>query len=266
MILEAIVAAKRRAHAARDRQADRRARDRVGDLPPARPFAEALAGGGGQRALAPSVIAELKRRSPSAGEIRPDADAQAIALDYQAGGARALSILTDRELFGGCLEDLEAARAAVPLPLLRKDFVLFEEDLADARLAGADAVLLIVRLLDGDRLPALLAHTAALGLDALVEVHDDDECRRALDAGARLIGVNHRDLDTLAIDLALSERLAPAFPPSVTRVAESGLANGAALARVRDLGYHAVLVGEALMRAPSPGQALAALLADARAR
>ena len=261
MILDAIVDEKRRVHATRDAAADRGARDRIAAAAPVRSLKAALRPTG----RVPAVIAEFKRRSPSAGAIRDGGDAVAIAREYAAAGAAALSILTDEKFFGGSLADVTAVRAAVDLPVLRKDFVLFEEDLVDARLAGADAVLLIVRLLDDALLGALLGAAAALGLDALVEVHAESELRRALDCGARLVGINHRDLDTLAINIGLSEELAYLLPDDVVAVAESGLRTGDDVRWMGETGYDAVLVGESLLRADSPGAALQAML-DGAAR
>lgn len=258
MILDRIVASRQLAHAARDRGADAAAADRIAAAPPVRSLAARLANGPRLR-----VIAEFKRRSPSAGALRPGGDAAVVAASYARAGAAALSVLTDEELFDGRLADIPLARAATVadgLPVLRKDFVLHDEDLLDARLAGADAALLIARLLPSRELAARLATATSLGLEALVEVHTEEECDRALAAGARLIGVNHRDLDTLTIDLDLSARLAPRLAGGVIRVAESGLKTADDLARMADRGYHAALIGEALLRAPSPGAALAVLL------
>ncbi|HEX2573208.1 MAG TPA: indole-3-glycerol phosphate synthase TrpC [Polyangia bacterium] len=261
MILDTIVAAKQRAYRERDPAQDRQRRERLGDTPPRRSLSAALrASQSGARGGFPQIIAEFKRRSPSAGPIRPGAAPADIAREYAAAGAAALSILTDAEFFDGDLAHLGAARAAVGLPLLRKDFLLYEEDLVDARLAGADAALLIARLLEDTVLVRLLETARQLGLEVLVEVHNAEECRRAVAAGATIVGVNHRDLDTLTLDLDLSARLAPLLPPQVTRVAESGLKSAADLAEMAARGYHAVLVGETLMRAPSPGAALGQLL------
>jgi indole-3-glycerol phosphate synthase len=260
VILDTIAAAKRRAHEKRDPVEDRARCQRLeGALPPLRSLAASLAAD--FSSPVPRVIAEFKRRSPSAQTIRPDADVATIVAEYARAGAAALSVLTDNEFFGGDLSDLATAREVCgPAPILRKDFILFEEDLVDARLAGADAVLLIVRLLPDAALAALHEAAVRLGLEVLVEVHSDEECRRAVGFGARLVGVNHRDLDTLTISLDLSARLASLLPAGVVRVAESGLRSGADLRLMRARGYHAVLVGETLMRAPSPGAQLAALL------
>lgn len=207
------------------------------------------------------AIAEIKRASPSAGPIRPGADPAAIAADYAAGGAAAISVLTDRDFFDGDLAFLAAARGACDRPLLRKDFLVDEYQLVEARAAGADAVLLIVAALDDDQLAALLSAARGLGLDALVEVHDEREADRAVAAGAHLIGVNHRDLATFAIDMGLTARLAGRLGDDVILVGESGIKTRDDVRALGAAGAHAVLVGESLMRAPSPGRALKELLA-----
>jgi indole-3-glycerol phosphate synthase len=204
----------------------------------------------------PVVIAELKRRSPSRGEIRADFDPVACAREYAEGGAAALSVLTDERYFGGRLEYLRAVREAVALPLLRKDFLIEPYQVDESRVAGADAVLLIVAALPPAALAALLARAALRGLDALVEVHDEAELEVALGAGATLVGVNNRDLRTFATDLAVTERLAPRLPQGVLLVAESGIHGPADLARLARAGARAFLVGESLMREPRPGTAL----------
>jgi len=219
---------------------------------PLRGFRAALASG--QR---PRVVAELKRRSPSKGEIRPDFDPLACAKSYADGGAAALSVLTDETWFGGRLDYLAAVRRTVSLPLLRKDFLIDPYQIDEARVAGADAVLLIARALDARSLRALRERAAALGLDALVEVHDEAEVDAALAAGADLIGVNNRDLATFTTDLALTERLAPRLVAAgVVLVAESGIFTYDDVRRLEAAGAHAVLVGEALMREPDVGRAL----------
>ena len=190
---------------------------------PARGFRAALAEASGRGQL--GVIAEIKRRSPSRGGLAEDLDAAAVAGDYAAGGAACLSVLTDREFFGGSPDDLVAVRSAVGLPVLRKDFTVGLADVYDSRIMGADAVLLIAAALPDDvELRTLAAAAAAVGLDALVEVHDETELARALDAGATLIGVNQRDLVTFEVDTSRAERLAGAIPPGVLAVAESGVA------------------------------------------
>ncbi len=198
---------------------------------------------------APRVVAELKRRSPSKGLIRSDFDAIGCARDYAEAGAAAISVLTDRAYFGGELALLEAVRAAVPVPLLRKDFVLDPYQVDEARAHGADAVLLIVRALAPAMLRALRERAVGLGLDVLVEVHDEAEVQVALEAGADLVGVNNRDLATFHTDLAVTERLAPRLAAAgVVVVGESGIFTREDIRRLEAAGAHAVLVGEALMR------------------
>jgi indole-3-glycerol phosphate synthase len=226
--------------------------------PAARPFGAALRG---DRVR---VIAELKRRSPSAGSIRDDLDPAGRAALYAAHGAAAVSVLTDGPFFGGSVEDLRSAARAAGVPLLRKDFILDELQIVEARAAGASAVLLIVRALPPDRLRALLGAARAQGLEALVEVHTEDELDRALDAGARVIGVNSRDLDTFRIDIAAAWRLLALVPPEAVAVAESGMATADDVARAADAGADAVLVGSALSRAADPAGLLEALAAVAR--
>ncbi|HEX3946741.1 MAG TPA: indole-3-glycerol-phosphate synthase, partial [Acidimicrobiales bacterium] len=206
-----------------------------------------------------AVVAEVKRRSPSKGDLAPGLDPAEVAAAYAAGGASCLSVLTDRDYFGGSPDDLVAARAAVGLPVLRKDFTVGAADVCDARLMGADAVLLIVAALDQRELTELAALADRLGLDALVEVHDRAELDRALDAGARLVGVNQRDLATFAVDPARAEQLAAAIPDGVVAVAESGVGGPIDAARLAGAGYQAVLVGETLVRAPDRAAAVAAI-------
>ena len=220
-------------------------------LPPPPAFGAALRRGDGRLA----VIAEIKRRSPSAGDIRPGASASEQARRYQAAGADALSVLTDEQYFGGALADLEAAVAEVAgkIPCLRKDFMVHPIQVAEARAAGASAILIIVRALNDEEIRTLHGAARAAGLDALFEVHSEAEIERAARHGARLIGVNNRDLAVFRTDLALSERLIPLLPAGAAAVAESGVVTGADAGRLRAAGAHAVLVGEALMRAPDPG-------------
>lgn len=226
---------------------------RAAEAPAARGFRRALSGSGIH------VIAECKRRSPSRGVLRAAYDPAAIAASYASHGAAAVSVLTEPAFFDGALAHLEAVRRAMPLPVLRKDFIVDEYQLLEARAAGADAVLLIVAALDDPSLARLARGAAALGLDVLVEVHDDVELGRALDAGADLIGVNHRNLRTLEIDLELSARVATRIPPHVVAVAESGLRRREDLDRLARIGYRGFLVGEQLMTTADPGAALAAL-------
>ncbi|HEX6937822.1 MAG TPA: indole-3-glycerol phosphate synthase TrpC [Longimicrobiales bacterium] len=264
-ILERIVEGKRREVARlRPRAAAlRAAAERAG---PARPFAAAL-----RRQGEVALIAEIKRRSPSAGWIRPDAGVVEVAGAYARAGAAALSVLTDGEHFGGSLEDLEAARGAVGLPVLRKDFVLDAVQVWEARAAGADAVLLIVRILEDAVLAALHALASELGMGVLVEAHTAAEVERALAAGAEVVGVNARDLATFRTDLAVVREVAAHVPPDRTLVAESGIRTAEDVDRLGAVGVDAVLVGESLMRASDVEAAAAALarrprLAEARSR
>jgi indole-3-glycerol phosphate synthase len=267
-LLGAIVAATRRI------VEGRAAVRSIGDLesaaasaPTPRGFRAALAGHGNF-----AVIAECKRRSPSRGILGPQSaskmvsdtiyDPAAIASSYERHGAAAISVLTEPTFFDGSLDHLARVRQAVQVPLLRKDFIVERYQLLEARLAGADAVLLIVAALDDETLPRLLAEARTLGLDALVEVHDEDELDRAISAGADTIGVNNRNLRTLKVDVATSHRLAARMPEHVLAVAESGLRSGGDLRTLRDAGYRAFLVGEGFMTAQDPGAALGALLAS----
>jgi len=234
-------------------------RARVANAPPRRPFAAALS-----RPGRVNVVAEYKRRSPSRGPIREDLAPAQVARAYERGGAIALSVLTDEDFFGGRLEHLEEARSATALPALRKDFVIDAYQVWEARSAGADALLLIVAVLRDQELRALLDEAAASGLEALVEVHDQEELDRAIAAGARVVGVNNRDLKTLAVSLATATSLAPRIPDEVVAVAESGIKTGADVRRLREAGYDAFLVGEHLMSAGDPGAALRALVEEAR--
>jgi indole-3-glycerol phosphate synthase len=210
---------------------------------PVRDFARAIASGS-----EPRVIAEVKRRSPSRGEIRPNFDPVACAAAYGEGGAAAISVLTDESFFGGHLDFLAPVRAAVSVPLLRKDFVIDAYQVDEARVAGADAVLLIAAALAEGELAALRTRAEALGLCALVEVHDERELESALASGARVIGINNRDLRTFETDLAVTERLAPRVPQGCVVVAESGIFTRADMTRLAAAGAHAFLVGESLMR------------------
>ena len=205
------------------------------------------------------VIAEIKRASPSAGPIRPGADPAEIARDYARGGASALSVLTDRQFFDGELGFLARCRAVVELPLLRKDFVIDAYQIAEARAAGADGVLLIVAALAASQLAELVACARGYELDPLIEVHDLAEVEVALAAGATLLGVNHRDLKTFTMDMTLTRQIAPRVPAGVVLVGESGIRTPDDVAALAAAGAHAVLVGEQLMRAISPGDALIAL-------
>lgn len=224
--------------------------------PPPRDFAAALLG-----LPRPRVIAEIKRASPSAGPIRAGADAPSIAREYQASGAAALSVLTDETFFAGSLHDLTAVRAATSLPVLRKDFLVDRYQVVEARAAGADAVLLIVAALDEELLFALWQEATTLGMSALVEVHSLHEAERAVRLGARIIGVNHRDLATFQMDMTLTAKIRPLVPAGTVLVGESGIRSVADVRHLVQAGADAILVGEALMQKPSPGQALRELLA-----
>jgi len=259
--LDEIMAWKRREIAASIRAVDLGELRALRQSRPAPPsFAAALRPVGGGL----GIIAEIKRRSPSAGAIA-DVSAVGQAERYRAAGASALSVLTDREYFGGSLDDLRAVtehfRTTPPaLPCLRKDFMVHPIQVREALESGASAILIIVRALGDPEIAALAAAADAAGLDALFEIHRQDELRRALDHGARILGVNNRDLAVFRTDLGLSESLIPRFPPGVIAVSESGIATPTDAARVRRAGAHAILCGEALMRAPDP----AALIASFR--
>jgi indole-3-glycerol phosphate synthase len=207
-----------------------------------------------------NVIAECKRRSPSRGVLRRDYDPVAIARAYEQAGAAALSVLTEPAFFDGALEHLEAVRAAVQLPLLRKDFIVEEYQLFEAIAAGADAVLLIVAALSESELVRLQRRAHALGLATVVEVHDAEELDRALAAQATIIGVNNRNLRTLEVDVHASEALARRMPKDVVTVSESGLKSAEELQRMRALGYNAFLIGERLMTAADPGAVLSEMV------
>jgi indole-3-glycerol phosphate synthase len=207
------------------------------------------------------VLAEVKRASPSAGPIRPGADPAQIAREYAEAGAAAISVLTDRDFFAGDIAFLSPCRRAAQLPILRKDFLIDPMQVYEGLVFGADAVLLIVAALPGAELARMLAAVRDCELEALVEAHSLAEAELALAAGATLLGVNHRDLHTFAIDMALTDQIAKRVPPEVVLVAESGIKTAADVRRLGDAGAHAVLVGEHLMRAPAPGAALRELLA-----
>ncbi|HET6775210.1 MAG TPA: indole-3-glycerol phosphate synthase TrpC, partial [Acidimicrobiales bacterium] len=202
------------------------------------------------------VIAEVKRRSPSRGDLAAGLDPAALAADYERGGATCLSVLTDGEFFGGSPDDLRAARAATRVPVLRKDFTVSPADVCDARIMGADAVLLIAAALDDDELADLHTLAVDVGLDALVEVHDEAELDRALAAGAHLVGVNQRDLVTFEVDHERAARVGAAIPPTVVRVAESGVRGPDDAATLAAAGFDAVLVGELLVTSGDPAGAI----------
>jgi indole-3-glycerol phosphate synthase len=261
-LLEAIVAATRaRVEAAISREPrvslERRAMART---PDAAAFTARLARGGSL-----NVIAECKRRSPSRGVLRAAYDPVSIATGYERAGAAAISVLTEPGFFDGSLDHLVSVRQAVGIPLLRKDFLVDEYQLLEARAAGADAILLIVAALDDRALVSLSRAAQALGLAALVEVHSIEECRRAVDAGAAIVGVNNRNLRTLQVDLAASRQVAEVLPKSVIAISESGLKTAADLQAMKSLGYRAFLMGERFMIEPDPGAALAGLVGSLEA-
>lgn len=222
--------------------------------PPTRGFRAAL-----ETVAGLGVIAEVKRRSPSKGDLAPGLDPAGLARDYEAGGATCLSVLTDVDWFGGSPDDLASARGAVACPVLRKDFTVCEADVCDARIMGADAVLLIAAALDDAELAGFHELAVHVGLDALVEIHDEAELERAMAVGATLVGVNQRDLVTFEVDTDRAVRMAPLMPSGVVRVAESGVRDARDAARLAAAGFHAVLVGESLVTSGDPRAAVAAL-------
>jgi indole-3-glycerol phosphate synthase len=251
-MLSQIIADVRRDLPALQRQADE-LRATAREQEPARDLIRALGGPG------LSVIAEVKRASPSRGPIATGLDPAALAGEYGRGGAAAISVLTEPRHFLGSLDDLRRARAAVDVPVLRKDFLLDPVQIWEARANGADAVLLIVAALDDRSLTDLIGETRVAGMHALVEVHNESEADRALAAGARLVGVNNRDLESFEVNLGTAEELAVKLDGRAVTVAESGIWTAADADRMRAAGYHAVLVGESLVRATDPGALLAGL-------
>jgi indole-3-glycerol phosphate synthase len=229
-------------------------KERAAAAPPAHDGLAAL------RAPGVGVIAEVKRRSPSKGDLAAIDDPASLAAQYQAGGARMISVLTEGRRFGGSLDDLDSVRAAVRVPILRKDFVVGSYQVHEARAHGADAVLLIVAALEQNVLIGLRERVESLGMTALVEVHTEEEATRALDAGARVIGVNARDLHTLDVDRSTFERIAPGLPSSIVKIAESGVRGPLDLIEYAAAGADAVLVGESLVTGSDPRHAVAELV------
>jgi indole-3-glycerol phosphate synthase len=258
--LDQIVAATRLRVAATRRSAGLREMERRAQEHTPRGFRRALES---KSKAGIAIIAELKKASPSRGLIRADFDPVKLAAELETAGASALSVLTDEEFFQGSLENLRSASAITTLPCLRKDFIVDELQLLEARANSADAILLIVAALGSKDLAALARRAGELDLDVLCEVHDEEELKIALDAGCDLIGVNNRDLKTFKVDLENAFRLANSIPGNVLSVAESGIHTGADIARLRSAGFKAFLIGELLMRAKSPGEALSKLLAEA---
>ena len=224
-------------------------------LGPTRGFRAALAGGGDL-----GVIAEIKRRSPSKGDLQLGLDPADLAALYERGGASCLSVLTDEEFFGGSVGDLRAARRACSLPVIRKDFTVSEHDVLDARIMGADCILLIAAALEPTELAALHRLALDVGLDVLVEIHDERELEHALAADATLIGVNQRDLVTFQVDHERAVRMAGVIPDHAVKVAESGVRGRSDAERLRAAGYDAVLVGETLVTSDDPSAAVADLI------
>jgi indole-3-glycerol phosphate synthase len=215
---------------------------------------------GALAARAPAIIAEIKKASPSKGLLAADFDPARLACQYEAGGAAALSVLTDEAFFQGSLADLAAARGACGLPVLRKDFTLDADHVLEAAAGGADAILLIAAILHAREIHELADMAAGYGMAAIMEVHNERELGEALDAGAEIVGVNNRDLATFEVTIETSLRLAERIPPGVLMVSESGIGSARDIARLRAAGYQAFLVGEHLMKAPDPAAALRALL------
>jgi indole-3-glycerol phosphate synthase len=257
--LDKIVAATRMRVSRAKEEADRRDLGRRAELHVPRGFRRALVGRGAEGI---AVIAELKKASPSKGLIRANFHVAELARELEGAGAAALSVLTDEEFFQGSLANLREASAAVRVPCLRKDFIVDEFQLLEARANCADAVLLIVAALNSREMNALAVAASAHGLDVLCEIHDGEELQRAVDAGCDLIGVNTRDLKTFHVNLETAMVLGDKFPRGVVRVAESGIRSGEDVARLRSAGYDAFLVGESLMRAERPGEALQTLLSS----
>jgi len=255
-LLEKIVSRKHReVEVARERVPTAALEGRLAIAPAVRDFFAAVAAPGAIR-----LIAEFKRKSPSAGELRPDATIEEVVRGYAAAGAAALSVLTDAVGFGGSLVDLESARVAVPLPVLRKEFVVDRYQILEARAHGADAVLLIAECLDDCHLRSLYRDILDLGMTPLVELHSEEHLDRVLDLGATLIGINNRDLHTMKTDLDHVLRLRDRVPAHCVVVAESGIRTRSDVERLEQAGIGAMLVGESLLRSPDPGIAAAALL------
>jgi indole-3-glycerol phosphate synthase len=260
-ILDRIVQAKR-AQVAHDKEnvPIRRLIEVATSAAPPRDFAAAL-----RRPEQVNVIAEIKKASPSKGDIQARADVAAVAEGYAAAGAIALSVLTESGFFRGAPEDLAEAKRAVEVPVLRKDFILEEYQVYESRVMGADSLLLIARILPSKDLSSLIGVARSLHLEPLVEVHTEEEAQRAVECGAGVIGVNNRDLQTMAVSIENSLRIARHLPDTVVRVSESGIETRQDIERLRAAGFQAFLIGERLMREPDPGAALRALLGDGAA-
>jgi indole-3-glycerol phosphate synthase len=258
--LEEIVAAARARVSANKASTDLRALSAAAERHQPRGFRRALQE---RSAAAPAVIAELKKASPSKGLIRPDFPVLELARELEDAGATALSVLTDEHYFQGSLQNLQSASSVTRIPCLRKDFIVDDFQVLEARAHGADAILLIVAALSEAELNSLSLRARELQLDVLCEVHDAGELQRAMDAGFHLIGVNNRNLHTFQVDLNTSLELTAKMPAEVVKVAESGIETAEDISRLRQAGFDAFLIGETLMRAPRPGEALRGLLAQA---
>ncbi len=260
--LEQIVAHTRKKVAEWKRSTDYREMERLAETRVARDFREALLRASGR---GPAIIAELKKASPSKGLIRGTLHVAALATGFEAAGAAALSVVTEEDYFQGSIANLYEASAATKLPCLRKDFIVDRIQIVEAKAAGADAVLLIVGALTAAEFTHLYGQTQELGLQALCEIHEEKELELAGAVGAKLIGVNNRDLHTFQVDLETAIRLVPKLPKGAVRVAESGIGTGADIRKLREAGYQAFLIGEALMKAEAPDEALHRLIAEAKA-
>jgi indole-3-glycerol phosphate synthase len=258
-ILDRIVETKK-AEVSLLRSRRREFEDRLPDAPPARDLAKALA-----RPGEVALMAEVKRRSPGAGPIRPDLVPADLATAYESSGASAISVLTDRDYFGGGIDDLTSVRGAVGIPVFRKDFIIDEVQILEARAAGADGMLLIARILDGQTLGRLHRFAVDVGLTPLVEVHGQEEVDKALAGGARIIGINNRNLQTFQTSLSVTLDLFPSIPEDVVVISESGIRTAAEVDRLGSAGVHGILVGETILRADDPGVAVKQLAGRPRA-
>ncbi len=259
MILQKILDAKRKDIANRKLELPiDELKSRLWDAPPSLDFAKRLVR---SSSGLPAVIAEIKRASPSKGSIRSDINPTQVAVSYEKAGAAAISVLTDKQFFGGSLRDLGAVKESVTIPVLRKDFILDEYQVYESRAAGADAILLIVAALEAEMLTRLMNLATEIGLQYIVEVHDERELKAAVDVGAAIIGINNRNLHTFDVSLDVTRRLLPMIPvPNVKKISESGIASREDLEHLGKLGADAVLIGEALMVHPDPSQKLRELL------
>lgn len=262
MTLEQIVAHTRKKVTEWKRSADIAALERAAEARTPRGFRDALLRSSQK---GPAIIAELKKASPSKGVIRGTLHVASLALGFEMAGAAALSVLTEEDYFQGSIANLHEAAAATRLPCLRKDFIVDRLQIVEARAAGADAVLLIVAALEPAEFTHLYGQAQDAGLDVLCEVHDEKELELAKTIGARLIGVNSRDLKTFQVDIGTAMRLGPQLPAGAVQVAESGINTGADIRKLREAGYHAFLIGESLMKAESPEDAVRRLIAEAKA-